>query len=121
MKRIFPIALTFALGLFSASVQASFHNFRIDQVFSNADGTIQYVVMREIFNTDGEGFWTGQKLETESLGGITDRVGGGTLADPEPQRDGGRVDELPLSDGLEGSLRSPCSAPALDADEPCGS
>ena len=74
MKRIFPVALTFALGLFAASVHASFHNFRIDQVFSNADGTIQYVVLREVFGTDGEGFWIGQKLETESLAGLKQQI-----------------------------------------------
>ena len=69
MKRIFPIALWLALGLSPMPVHASFHNFRIDQVFSNADGTIQYVVMREVFNTNGEGFWTGHRLETTSLAG----------------------------------------------------
>jgi hypothetical protein len=70
MKRISFAALALMLGMFAASVHASFHNFRIDQVFSNADGTIQYVVLREVFGTDGEGFWLGHQLETTSLTGV---------------------------------------------------
>ncbi|HKU88029.1 MAG TPA: hypothetical protein VJV77_16965 [Casimicrobiaceae bacterium] len=67
MKRIPVLFLALSLVLFVAPVQASFHLFRIDQVFSNADGTIQYVVMREVTGSDGEGFWTGHQLETTSL------------------------------------------------------
>jgi hypothetical protein len=69
MKRIPVVVLALSLVLFVAPVRASFHLFRIDQVFSNADGTIQYVVMREVTGSDGEGFWTGHQLETTSLAG----------------------------------------------------
>ena len=61
--------LALVAAALAAPVHASFHHFRIDQVFSNADGTIQYVVMHEAFGTDGEGFWTGHRLETTALDG----------------------------------------------------
>lgn len=44
--------------------QAAFHLFRIDQVFSNADGTIQYVVLTESTGSNGENFWQGNRLTT---------------------------------------------------------
>ncbi|HSC23530.1 MAG TPA: hypothetical protein VLG08_07460, partial [Casimicrobiaceae bacterium] len=44
--------------------QAAFHLFRIDQVFSNADGTIQYIVLRESTGTNNESFWQGNPLTT---------------------------------------------------------
>jgi hypothetical protein len=41
---------------------ASFHLFRIEQLFSNADGTVQFVVMHEVTNSNGENLWEGQRL-----------------------------------------------------------
>jgi hypothetical protein len=50
-------------------VHAAFHLFRIDQVYSNADGTVQYVVMRESTGSNGESFWAGNMLSASSSGG----------------------------------------------------
>ena len=50
---------------------ASFHLFQIDQVFSNADGTVQYVVMREPSSTPGENFWNGITLRASGAAGNT--------------------------------------------------
>ena len=33
---------------------ASFHTFRIEQIYSNADGTVQFVVLRESAGANGE-------------------------------------------------------------------
>jgi hypothetical protein len=74
MKRIFPIALALTLGMSIAPARAEFHLFRIDQVFSNADGTIQYVVMVETSGSNGEGFWRNRKLETTSLAGAKQEI-----------------------------------------------
>jgi hypothetical protein len=52
----------FAVCAFPA--QAAFHLFRIDQVFSNADGTIQYIELRESTGTNNESFWQGNPLTT---------------------------------------------------------
>src|SRR4029079_11390493 len=53
----------------SMPAQASFHLFRIDQVYSNSDGEVQYVVLREISGADGESFWTGQALVSRNAAG----------------------------------------------------
>ena len=45
-------ALLFALLALPA--EAAFHLFRISEVYSNADGTLQYVVIRESSGTNGE-------------------------------------------------------------------
>ena len=70
MKRISigAAVLMFSLALV-APAHAAFHLFRIDQVYSNADGTIQYVVMRESTGSDGEGFWAGQSLRATPAAG----------------------------------------------------
>jgi hypothetical protein len=57
-------------ALASVPALAAFHLFRIDQVYSNADGTVQYVVMREATGSNGESFWAGNPLTTTS-GGTT--------------------------------------------------
>jgi hypothetical protein len=49
---------------------ASFHLFRIEQLYSNADGTVQFVVMRETSGANGEHLWAGHSL-TSTGGGTT--------------------------------------------------
>ena len=69
MKRAFIGLATLILGLCTMAAHAEFHLFRIDQVFSNAEGTIQYVVMRESSGANGEHFWVGQSLSTTGASG----------------------------------------------------
>ena len=52
-----------------APAHAAFHLFRIDQVYSNADGSIQYVIMREVTGSNGERFWANLVLSTTSAAG----------------------------------------------------
>jgi hypothetical protein len=57
--------------LFAASTaSASFHLFRIEQIYSNADRSLQFVVMHESTGSNGENFWAGQRL-TSSDGAVT--------------------------------------------------
>jgi hypothetical protein len=56
-------------ALVSVPAFAAFHLFRIDQVYSNADGTVQYVVMRESTGSSGESFWAGNPFTTTSPAG----------------------------------------------------
>jgi hypothetical protein len=42
--------------------------FRIEQLYSNADGTVQFIVLHESSGQNGEHLWTGQML-TSSGGG----------------------------------------------------
>jgi hypothetical protein len=69
MKRI-PIGLAaLLLSLSALPSHAAFHLFRIDQVYSSADSTVQYVVITESTGSNGESFWAGNRLETTSTGG----------------------------------------------------
>ena len=60
----------FAVVVLAGPAQASFHLFRIDQAFSNADGELQYVVLREIGGANGEHLWAGQSLRTTNAAGV---------------------------------------------------
>jgi len=62
MKRIMEIVLAGALTLAVNVAWASFHTFQIEEVFSNADGTIQYVVLHESMGMDGENFLGGHSI-----------------------------------------------------------
>ena len=57
--------LLFAVGM----ARAEYHTFQIEQIFTNADGTIQFVVMHEMFGQDGESLWMGNPLVASYNGG----------------------------------------------------
>jgi hypothetical protein len=69
MKRSCVALLVVAAAVFASSALAAFHLFRVDQVYSNADGSVQYVVIREVTGSDGESFWQGNSLTTTGAGG----------------------------------------------------
>ncbi|HVN33970.1 MAG TPA: hypothetical protein VMU96_01805, partial [Casimicrobiaceae bacterium] len=56
MKRWIASSL-FALTLASPAAFAEFHLFQIEQIFSNADGSVQFVVMHEFTGSNGENLW----------------------------------------------------------------
>ena len=58
------------LLVLSPSVWAEFHTFQIDQIFSNADGTVQFVVLHEAAGMNGEGFLGGHTLTSTSGGAM---------------------------------------------------
>jgi hypothetical protein len=69
MKR-WLISMFATLSLLAASgAGASFHLFQIEQIYSNADGTVQFVVLHEFTGTNGENFWAGNALTMTSAGG----------------------------------------------------
>lgn len=49
---------------------ANHHTFAIDEVYSNADGSVQYIVLRETQGANGENLFAGQVL-TSTIGGTT--------------------------------------------------
>src|SRR6476660_3481330 len=69
MKRIIVRLATLLLGVVAVPADAAFHLFRIDQVYSSADSTVQYIVLREVTGSNGENFWAGNRIETTSTGG----------------------------------------------------
>ena len=54
--------LLLCLSLAPAVALAAGHAFRIDQVFSNADGSVQYVLLRETAGLNGQDGFKGQTL-----------------------------------------------------------
>lgn len=56
------------LLLLSSVALANFHLFRIEQLYSNADGTVQFVVMHESIGQNGEHLWSGQMLTSSGNG-----------------------------------------------------
>ena len=75
-KLIARVAALVVLVVAASTAQAAFHMFRLSAIYSNADGTVQFVVLRECCGSDGESFWNGITLR--STGG----AGTQTLAFP---------------------------------------
>ena len=51
---------------------ANFHLFQIEEIFSNADGTVQYVVLHETTGANGENLLGGHAF-TSTSGGSSER------------------------------------------------
>jgi hypothetical protein len=58
-----------ALIVWASLAQAAFHLFRLDQLYSNADGSIQFVVIREGSGSNNENQWDGITLRATPAGG----------------------------------------------------
>ncbi len=58
-----------AFVLWASAAQAAFHLFRVDALYSNADGTVQFVVLRETTGSNGENLWAGNTLRATPTGG----------------------------------------------------
>jgi hypothetical protein len=68
VRHLFRYLMAPALALWAASAAAEFHTYKIDQIFSNADGTVQYVMMHESQGMSAENFWMGNSLTSTHLG-----------------------------------------------------
>ena len=54
MKRLIHWAVGALLASAALAASASFHTFQVEQIFSNADGTIQYIVLHEFQGMNGQ-------------------------------------------------------------------
>ena len=62
----------FVIGVaFTTHAAADFHTFQVEQIYSNADGTVQFVVMHETQGLDGQQFWKGHSLTTTTHAAAT--------------------------------------------------
>lgn len=72
-----------ALALVATAARAEFHTFQIEELYSNADGTVQFIVLHEAQGMNGENFLQGQALTSAGTGVTktyifpTDLPGGG--------------------------------------------
>jgi hypothetical protein len=67
MRRLLMLAATL-LALFAPGARASFYLFQIESLYSNADGTVQYVVLHEFAGANGENFLGGHTLSATHAG-----------------------------------------------------
>ena len=70
LARLLRSFLAGTLAIVATAAWANFHGFVIDQVYSNADGTVQFVVLRESLGMNGENLWSGHTL-TSTHAGVT--------------------------------------------------
>jgi hypothetical protein len=59
-----------AVALAATAAWADYQNFAIEQVYSNADGTVQFVVLHETQGTSGGNNWSGRAF-TSTHAGVT--------------------------------------------------
>jgi hypothetical protein len=76
MKCLIRLCVATMLAMSSSLACATFHLFTIEQIYSNADGTVQFVVLTTFFN--GEDHWAGRALKS------TTAVGEKVFAFPRP-------------------------------------
>jgi len=88
MKRWICLSL-WALMFAASGASAAFHLFQIEQLFSNADGSVQFIVMHEFTGSNFESFWGGNPLTSMSAGGNKNFTFPGNL--PSSQTAGKRV------------------------------
>lgn len=70
MKRLRWSCTLPLLLLLASSAWATFHTFRIHELYSNADGTIQYIVFRENEGFNGENLWANHDMTARARGGV---------------------------------------------------
>ncbi len=61
MQRFFLVLSALLLAA-ATPAWATFHTFKIEQIFSNADGSVQFVVMHESEGANGENLWSGHAI-----------------------------------------------------------
>jgi hypothetical protein len=60
------LAAMLSATLWSGAALAEFHTYQIEELFSNADGSVQYIVMHESQGMTVEYFWAGNPLISTS-------------------------------------------------------
>jgi hypothetical protein len=68
---------------------AMFHLFQIEQLYSNADGSVQFIVLHQSGGPNGENFWAGQTLTSTRAGASKSLMFPGNL--PSTATSGRRV------------------------------
>lgn len=70
----------------TTSADASFHTFQVNELYSNADGTVQYIELREAFSANDQEFFSGHTLSvtrgatTHTFTFLTDLPNGNTAS-----------------------------------------
>jgi len=67
-RHLLTLGLALSAMLWGAAALAEFHTYQIEEIFSNGDGTIQYVVMHESEGMSVEYFWAGNQFISSHAG-----------------------------------------------------
>ena len=90
MKTLVRLLAAGALAAMAPLASAEFHTFKIDRLYSNADGTVQYVVLRESagfgWGSDGTEVSTRAKLNAVVRSPLIDRRQAVRLGTSAPKR-----------------------------------
>ena len=70
MNSLLRAIVTVALGTWMLATGAAASTFQIDTIYSNADGAVQYVVLRETAGLNGQQAFTGQTLTITHSGAV---------------------------------------------------
>jgi len=68
MKTLLRWIFAIASAAVATTALAEFHTYKIEQLFSNASGTVQYIVMHEMAGMPAEYFWTGNSITSIQTG-----------------------------------------------------
>ena len=86
MSRLFRTLAALWLMAAAGLASANFHTWEIAELYSNADGTIQFVQLRETLGAAGEHLLAGRALTVTRAGGVAKSyVFPNDLPSPTPQ------------------------------------
>lgn len=68
MKAVLAALAALASALVPSPALATFHTFVVDQLFSSADGEVQFIVLRENFGFSGQHLFSGQAVTSTRAG-----------------------------------------------------
>jgi hypothetical protein len=68
MRRTLSGVALLVATLAAPAAWATFHTYQIDEIFSNADGSVQYIVLHEAFGSNGQNFLAGHTLTSTAAG-----------------------------------------------------
>jgi len=71
MKTLLRWVFTIACTAVATTALAEFHTYRIEQLFSDASGTVQYIVLHESQGMAAEYFWAGNSITSIIQPGVT--------------------------------------------------
>ena len=60
--------------LVATAASATFHTYQIQQIFSNADGSVQFMVLHEAVGFNGQEFLMGHTLTSQQSGGMAKQI-----------------------------------------------
>ena len=74
MRRAILSVAAGLMMLMATAASATFHTYQIQQIFSNADGSVQFMVLHEAVGFNGQEFLMGHTLTSQQSGGMAKQI-----------------------------------------------